>query len=169
MGRRIVVAGIAGSGKSTIGRMVADRLGATFVDGDDVHPPSNVAKMAGGTSLTDADRAPWIKAVQSTLESHDLVVVACSALRRDYRDTLRQVPDVAVVLLHLELAEARRRVESRPGHFMGSAMVDSQFQTLELPQVTEPRVTVIDAADVVETVVSRVLAAVGESTSAGEP
>ena len=162
MARRIVVAGVAGSGKTTIGRLVADRLGTPFVDGDDLHSPASVAKMAGGTALTDADRAPWLLAVQSNLAAHDSVVIACSALRRRYRDTLREVPDVAIVLLDLELHEAKRRLEARPGHFMGSSMVGDQFETLELPDVNEPDVTVIDAAVRLDTVVDRVLSAVGE-------
>ncbi len=159
---RIVVAGVSGSGKSTIGRMVAERLGALFVDGDDLHPPANVSKMANGEPLTDADRAPWLEAVRSTLAAHDSVVVACSALRRSYRDTLREAPGVVVVLLDLGVAEARRRVESRPMHFMGSSMVDSQFTTLELPRPGEPQVAVVDATETVDVVVSRVLAAIGE-------
>ena len=158
---RIVVAGVAGSGKSTVGRLVADRLGVAFVDGDDLHPQANVAKMAGGTPLTDTDREPWLEAIRSALESHESVVVACSALRRAHRDTLRHTPGVAIVLLHLERSVARRRVEARPRHFMGSSMVDSQFDILELPSVNEPGVTVIDAAVAVDTVVDRVVAAVG--------
>ncbi len=168
VGRRIVVAGITGSGKSTIGRVVADRLGATFVDGDELHPPANVAKMAGGAPLTDADREPWLESVRSTLAGHESIVIACSALRCRYRDVLRSVPDVSIVLLYLDPDLGRRRTELRTGHFMRSSMVGSQFETLELPLTTESGVTVITATDPIDVVVERVFSAVLGDGSAAE-
>lgn len=162
MAHRIVIAGVAGSGKSTVGAAVAERLGARFVDGDGLHPPANVAKMAAGEPLTDTDRMPWLKRVAEELARSTSVVIACSALRRSYRDVLRR-SGATIVLLTLDEAEARRRVESRGDHFMGPSMVASQFAALEMPTPHELATITLAATDPLETVVERVVAAVGRA------
>jgi gluconokinase len=132
----VVVMGVSGSGKSTIGSMLAERLEVPFVDGDALHPPANVAKMAAGIPLDDADRWPWLDAVGARL-AEPPVVVACSALRRAYRDRLRAAaPHARFVLLDgpRELL-AERMV--RPGHFMPPELLDSQLATLERPDPDE--------------------------------
>ncbi|WP_295120733.1 gluconokinase [uncultured Leifsonia sp.] len=139
MGVRVVVMGVSGSGKSTVGRVVADALGASFVDGDDLHPAANVAKMAAGIPLTDADREPWLRAVGRTLADGDDtgVVVACSALKRSYRDLIRaEAPGTVFAELDgpRELLQERM---IRPGHFMPASLLDSQLATLEPLQADE--------------------------------
>lgn len=143
---RVVVMGVAGSGKSTVGPVLAERLGARFVDGDALHPPANVARMAAGVPLTDQDRWPWLAAVRHVLRSSDAVVVACSALRRAYRDMLRGAGEVRFVDLVLDAGEATRRLTRRPGHFMKAAMVGGQFDTLEPPAAEETDVVAVAAA-----------------------
>jgi len=144
--------GVAGSGKSTVGASLASRLGARFVDADSLHPPHNVAKMSAGIPLDDADRGPWLAAVRDALAADGSVVVACSALRREYRDVLRGVGDVRFVFLDLDESSARRRAAEREGHFMSAAMVASQFETLERPGPDEPDVVTVDANRVQEAV-----------------
>ncbi len=153
---RIVVMGVAGSGKTTVGAALAGHLDALFVDGDDLHPPENVAKMSAGTPLDDADRAPWLDAVASTLSSGESIVIACSALRRAYRDRLRRAGGVAFVHLHLSEEDALQRVTGRAGHFMGAEMVASQFATLEPPH-EEADVVVVDARQSIEAIIHSAL------------
>lgn len=134
----ILLMGVAGSGKTTIGRRLADDLGWPFADADDFHPPANVAKMSGGQALTDEDRAPWLAAIRAYIEGvlarGGSAVVTCSALKARYREAV--VPDPAhVKLVHLtgtpELL--RERIGARQGHFMKPAMLDSQLAALEPP------------------------------------
>ncbi|SEB08545.1 gluconokinase [Leifsonia sp. 21MFCrub1.1] len=139
----VVVMGVSGSGKTTVGRQLAERLGVAFVDADDLHPESNRQKMAGGTPLTDHDRWPWLDAVARTvsacLGSGRGIVVACSALRRSYRDALRAGAGADVVFAHLtgsaDLLHAR--MAARPGHFMPPALLRSQLETLEPLELDE--------------------------------
>jgi len=128
--------GVSGSGKSTVGRMLAERLGATFLDADDFHPPANVAKMRAGVPLDDADRAPWLDALAAELASPARrIVLACSALKTAYRDRLRQAaPDLLTIFLHGDPALIRRRMEARGAHFMPAALLESQLRTLEAPE-----------------------------------
>ena len=140
----VVVMGVSGAGKTTVGRELARRLDITFVDGDDLHPPANVAKMAAGTPLVDADRWPWLDRVGETLADAQTyaggVVVACSALRRVYRDRIRAAAShVRFVYLTAGQDEIEHRLEARPEHFMPVALVASQFETLESP-IGEPNV-----------------------------
>lgn len=146
---RVVVMGVAGAGKTTVGRALAARLGARFVDADDAHPPANLAKMAAGIPLTDADREPWLDRLRAELAGHDRIVVTCSALKRAYRDRLRDAGGVRFAFLDVDADEATRRVATRADHFMGAGMVDSQFAALERPTDDERDVIVVDArADV---------------------
>jgi gluconokinase len=132
----IIVMGVSGSGKSTIGALLAERLGWPFADADGFHPAENVAKMAAGTPLTDADRWPWLDAIATHIgasrTAEQPVVVACSALRRAYRDRLR-AGHGDLIFLHLagapEVIAARQA--ARQGHFMPPSLMASQFATLE--------------------------------------
>lgn len=160
--RRVVVMGVAGSGKSTVAELVGDRLGTSVVEADDLHPPANVAKMASGRPLTDADRAPWLAAVTRALATSDDVVVTCSALRRAYRDVLRRAGSVTFVFLDVDADTARRRLAERRGHFMGPEMVASQFAALERPDSDEDDVLAVDATVPAATVVVTVVRALGE-------
>ncbi|CAM3457320.1 gluconokinase [Mycobacterium frederiksbergense] len=133
MATPIVVMGVSGSGKSTVGAALAQRLRVPFADADDFHPPANIAKMSAGHPLDDDDRGPWLDSIGEWLASHgDGGVMSCSALKRSYRNQLRR--HCAVIdFLHLEgsLETIGRRQASRPGHFMPAALLASQFETLE--------------------------------------
>jgi gluconokinase len=154
-----VVMGVSGSGKSTVGRQLASALGWTFAEGDDFHPPANVAKMAGGTPLTDADRLPWLDAIgrwmaAEAAESRS-AVVSCSALKRRNRDRLRMAwPALRLVYLPVDRGELQRRLAVRLEHFFPARLLDSQLQDLEPPQADEhPIVASGDLDAIVRTVV----------------
>jgi len=152
----VVVMGVSGSGKSTVGAALAQRLGVPFADADDFHPAANIAKMSAGRPLDDADRRPWLAAIGSWLAAQGLgrgAVVSCSALKRTYRDELRRhAPDADVVHLHGSRALIGARQGSRPGHFMPAALLDSQFEILE-PLEADERGTTVDVGRPVETIV----------------
>jgi gluconokinase len=130
---KLVVMGVSGCGKTTLGRALAERLGAAFVDADDLHPVANVAKMAAGQPLTDADRWPWLDLVAQALRDRAPVVVACSALRRAYRDRLRRAGDVRFLHLAAPQEVIAGRLAARQGHFMPPGLLTSQYATLEPP------------------------------------
>jgi gluconokinase len=130
--------GVCGCGKSTVGRLLAERLDWSFHDGDDFHPASNVAKMRAGTPLNDTDRHPWLLAIRQFMDESERAgrsaVIACSALRQVYRDVLgSNLPWVRFVHLHGTKALLAERLQARPGHFMPPALLDSQLATLEAP------------------------------------
>ena len=135
MSLRVVIMGVSGTGKTSLGTALSDRLGIPYLDGDDLHPDANVAKMAAGIPLTDDDRWPWLDLVAQTLNARAPVILGCSALRRAYRDRLRAGAGGRVHFLHLtgprELIAAR--MTARQGHYMPAALLDSQFATLEPP------------------------------------
>lgn len=140
---RVVVMGVAGSGKTSVGERLAARLGAAFVDADEVHPPENVAKMAAGTPLTDADRWPWLERLRDVLAGHERVVVTCSALKRSYRDVLRGAARVRFIHLDVARPVLEERLADRTGHFMAAGMLDSQLATLEPPTADERDVEIV--------------------------
>jgi len=140
MSLHIVVMGVSGCGKSTVGAALAEALGLRFVEGDALHPPRNVALMAAGTPLTDDDRRDWLQAVAATLAEakDDGVVVSCSALKRSYRDLLRDsAPDLKLVHLRGEPALLAQRLNERKGHYMPPSLLQSQLDTLEPPAADE--------------------------------
>jgi gluconokinase len=158
----LVIMGAAGAGKSTVGALVARRLGARFVDADDLHPPANRAKMARGEALDDADRAPWLAALHDVLlqsaTAGRSVVLACSALKATYRAVLLAgVADARLVYLRADRAVLAARLAARRPHFFPPALLDSQLAALEEPS----EALVIDAARPVEDVVAQVVAFAG--------
>ena len=155
----IVVMGVSGSGKSTVGSALAQRLRVPLVDADTLHPPANIAKMTAGQPLNDDDRDPWLARVGDWLADHpDGGVVSCSALKRKYRDRLR-ASCPGVMFMHLsgspELIE--RRLAGRSGHFMPAALLRSQFETLQ-PLGADERGVTIDAGQDVQEIIDDFLA-----------
>jgi len=143
--RRIVLMGVAGCGKSAVGAALAARLGAAYLDGDDLHPQANIDKMSRGEALSDEDRWPWLTLVGQKLAAPDgILILGCSALKRRYRDHIRKEAGAPVLFVHL--AGSRKliatRMAARAGHFMPASLIDSQFAALEPPGPDENAVTV---------------------------
>ncbi len=163
--RVIIVMGVAGSGKTTIGEELAARHGGEFHDADAFHPPENVAKMAAGHPLNDADRAPWLtrlwREVVDATPRGKLCVLACSALKRAYREKLGVgiTDDVALVYLKGDAITLTERIEARAGHFMKSGMLESQLATLEEPGPEEG--ITVDISGTVNEIVDEIGAALG--------
>ena len=155
--RVAVLMGVSGSGKTTIGRALARRLGWLFQEGDVLHPPENVAKMSAGHPLDDADRAPWLAAIAARIDEWrtrgDAGVITCSALKRCYRDVIiGDRPDVRLVYLAGSRKLIAERLAARRGHFMPGSLLDSQFAALEPPLPEEGAVSVSVDAPVAATV-----------------
>ena len=149
----VLVAGVSGSGKTTVGMLLAARLGWPFADGDSFHPAANVAKMRAGQPLTDADRWPWLAAIGAWMDERiaagQSAVLACSALKRSYRAALLDGrPAARMVLLALSRDQAAERLRARHGHFFPAGLLDSQFAALEMPPEMPPdlkRIVVVPA------------------------
>jgi carbohydrate kinase (thermoresistant glucokinase family) len=142
----VVVMGVSGCGKSTVGGLLAQRLRAEFLEGDSLHPARNVERMAAGVALTDDDRRDWLLAVanhlRSAMTANQPLVVSCSALRRSYRDLLRRAaPDVAFVHVHGDPALLAQRMNARVGHYMPASLLASQLKALEAPEADEHAIT----------------------------
>lgn len=141
----LVVMGVAGSGKSTLAAALAERMGRIWLEGDLFHSESNRRKMAQGEPLTDQDRASWLTTLCEQLRQQPGALVACSALKRAYRDQLREAsPGLRFAFLGIDKSAASRRVAERSAHFFAASLIDSQFETLESP-VAEPGVLHLDA------------------------
>ena len=154
--RCYVLMGVSGCGKSSVGEALVKRVGIAFIDGDALHPQTNIDKMASGQPLDDQDRAPWLAEVGRALAlAEGPVVVGCSALKRKYRDWIRSVAKEDVGFLHLAAPKEvlAKRVSKREGHFMPPALLDSQFAALEPLQASEMG-TEIDIAQPLEHVVA---------------
>jgi carbohydrate kinase (thermoresistant glucokinase family) len=131
----VVVMGVSGSGKTTIGRLLAERLGCEFIEGDDFHPPANVAKMASGIPLEDADRWPWLQRLNEELRRKEDIVLACSALKQAYREALaKDIPAIAFVFLQGGIELIRSRLATRKHRYMPASLLESQFAALEPPR-----------------------------------
>ena len=159
MGSPVVVMGVSGSGKSTVGAALAQRLRVPFADADDFHPPANIAKMTAGHPLDDDDRRPWLEAIGDWLAEHSGGgVMSCSALKRTYRDQLRgHCPQVEFLHLAGTPDVIGRRQASRPGHFMPASLLQSQFDTLE-PLDADERGVVVDVDQNIDAIVENYLA-----------
>jgi gluconokinase len=158
----VVVMGVTGAGKTTVGQRLAAALGAEFVDADDYHPPENVAKMRAGVPLDDDDRRPWLARLNAILREHAAagraVVLACSALKGAYRTTLlAEVPAARLVYLRGGRDQIAARLATRRGHYMDPALLDSQFAALEEPTDA----IVVDVAATPGSIVSEILRALG--------
>jgi len=159
----VVVMGVSGSGKTTVGTALADALDVTYAEADTFHSPENIAKMSAGTPLTDEDRWPWLRSIAGWIGEHEKTggVVTSSALKREYRDLLRTGGDTW--FLHLDGSHEliAERLRSRKGHFMPASLLDSQLATLEPLQPDEPGL-VVDASAPPEDLVAAALKALGE-------
>jgi carbohydrate kinase (thermoresistant glucokinase family) len=158
---KIVVMGVTGCGKTTDGIALAESLGIEFIDSDDLHPESNKKKMSSGTPLTDSDREPWLQEVSKTLQKHESVIVACSALKKSYRSTiLAGAPTTKFVHLSGSKELIFARLSERSHHFMPIELLDSQFQTLE-PLDPEESGKVFDISKPIDEIVREVLLWIG--------
>lgn len=159
MNRFLIIMGVSGSGKTTIGRQVARRLGAAFFDADDFHPAENIKKMAEGNPLNDLDREPWLNnladMIKKELDEGKRGVLACSALKKEYRDKLRVGEEVLFVFLQGEYDLIWERIADRDDHFMKADMLRSQFKALEPP--TDEMAMVVSVDQTIKRIVEEVL------------
>lgn len=163
--QKFVIMGVSGCGKSSVGAALGEKLGVAYVDGDDLHPASNIEKMSKGLPLNDEDRWPWLAKVGEALAANSgRAIIGCSALKRVYRDKIRNA--VAEPVLFIHLAGSREvigaRMGKREGHFMPGSLLDSQFATLEPPQNDELALTV-DIDQPLEGIISAILAALEDT------
>lgn len=165
MMHRIVIMGVSGCGKSSVGAALGSRLGIPYRDGDDLHPAANVEKMRAGIPLTDTDRWPWLDQVAQVLKDGAPVIVGCSALRRAYRDRIRHGAGGPVRFVHLAGSRdlIATRMAARTGHYMPATLLDSQFATLEAPGPEEA--LTLDVAETVSTVVDAILTDISGDTT----
>jgi gluconokinase len=165
----LIVMGVSGSGKTTVGEQLASRLGWRYADADEFHPPSNIAKMSAGHPLTDEDRWPWLKAIAAEIDrvraAGNHLVVGCSALKRAYRDILvHDREDVRLIYLEGTQALIAGRLNERKGHFMPPGLLTSQFKTLEPPTPDERPIKVsIDTT--ADAIVDDILRQLGHASS----
>jgi gluconokinase len=162
----LIVAGVAGSGKTTLGELIASKLSWEFADGDSFHSATSIAKMRSGRPLDDSDRWPWLEVIGAWMDERTAVgqsaVVACSALARRYRQALlARRPQARIVFLELSREQAQMRCHVRHGHFFGAAMVASQFAELEPPEPDEDRVLVLPSNKPPEDLADDVIAELG--------
>ncbi|MCB8920408.1 MAG: gluconokinase [Ardenticatenaceae bacterium] len=156
-----IIMGVSGCGKTTVGSALAARLGVPFYDGDDFHPPQNVAKMAGGIPLTDDDRYPWLARLHELISEHlmrgETAVLACSALKKQYRNQLRQGSDAHIQMVYLQGSPnlIRQRLQTRPAHYMKANMLQSQFAALQPP--SPQNTLILNAEQTIEDIVAQII------------
>ena len=142
----VIIFGVSGAGKTTVGKLLVRELGWRFIEADDFHPAANIEKMRNGHPLTDEDRWPWLdclrKQIEQLLSAGENAVLACSALKRAYRDRLRVSDEVKFVFLRGDYALVEKQLRSRHRHFMNAALLQSQFDDLEEPQPDENVLTI---------------------------
>lgn len=137
---KFIIMGVSGSGKSSVGSALANKMMSVFIDGDDMHPDKNIAKMSSGQPLDDDDRYPWLQNIGRTLKDQPgIVIITCSALKSMYRDIIREMAEQEVMFIHLagSLHLIESRMSERTGHFMPLSLLESQFETLEDPKLPE--------------------------------
>lgn len=161
-GQCVILMGVSGTGKSTVGLALAQAMRAKFIDGDDLHPRQNIRKMASGQALNDDDRHPWLERISDVIfsleQKNESGVLVCSALKKRYRDQLRQGnSNVRFLWLKGDYACVLDRMRQRQGHFMPEALLQSQFAALELPAEDEVDIIAVDIAPPVDTIVSQSL------------
>lgn len=155
---RVIVFGVSGCGKSTVGRQLATEMDTVFIEGDDFHSEGNIAKMSSGVPLSDLDRLPWLLELACQVNAQSHCVLACSALRPIYRDEFRKVcPNVVFLLLRVSETELENRLLTRKGHFMSEVLLRSQLETLEYDLTLETDITVADSVKSVDDTVTRIL------------
>ncbi|MEG9499274.1 gluconokinase [Mannheimia indoligenes] len=164
-GKAFILMGVSSTGKTSVGTAVAQKLGLKLIDGDDLHPRANILKMANGTPLNDDDRRPWLERINdaafSLEQKSEKGIIVCSALKKKYRDQIREGnADVKFLFLNGSFELVLERMKQRKGHFMKPEMLQSQFNTLEIPQTDEPDVIFIDIDGSFEEVVERCVEAV---------
>ncbi|WP_316801689.1 gluconokinase [Pedobacter nototheniae] len=165
----IIFMGVSGSGKTVIGKHVAQKLNVEFMDADDFHPSANIIKMSSGIPLTDADRIPWLnnlgKIASDHLEKEPMLIMACSALKKSYRDLLRKgiSGETQFIYLKSSFEEIDSRLQKRVGHFMPKGLLESQFEALEEPLLTEKNITTINASLSVDEVTDNCIEAINNA------
>ena len=169
----VIVAGVSGSGKSTVGALLAGLLHWRFADADSFHPEANIAKMRAGIPLTDEDRGPWLHAVTDWMDARivadESAVMACSALKRAYRDQmLSGRPAAVMIFLQVSRDVLARRLAARHGHFFPEKLLDSQLETLELPAPDEHVLTVVVDGDAGQTA-AKIIAILPPPGRPGQP
>ncbi|MBM3070654.1 gluconokinase [Lelliottia sp. RWM.1] len=161
-GQCIILMGVSGTGKTTVGQALAQQLGAKFIDGDDLHPRQNIIKMAASQPLNDQDRSPWLERIADVMfsleQKNESGVLVCSALKKRYRDQLRKGSDnVRFLWLTGDYDCILGRMQQRKGHFMPEALLRSQFAALEAPDESEPDIIAVDVAPNVAQIVTNAL------------
>ncbi|MDA7522521.1 gluconokinase [bacterium] len=150
--KSLVIMGVSGSGKTTVGKLLAQKTGGRFLDGDDFHPPKNVAKMSSGIPLTDEDRQGWLETLASIIhEADDLTIIACSALKASYREILKEAE---FIFLHGSPELLADRINQRSGHYMPPGLLQSQLETLEVPT----NVLALNVVESPQTLVEQIMA-----------
>ena len=150
--KSLVIMGVSGSGKTTVGKLLAQKIGRRFLDGDDFHPPENVAKMSSGIPLTDEDRLGWLETLASIIhEADNLTIIACSALKASYREILKEAEFIFLYGSPELLAE---RINQRSGHYMPPGLLQSQLETLEAPT----NVLALNVVESPQTLVEQIMA-----------
>lgn len=167
MDKSIVLMGVAGCGKTSVGETLASRIALSYLDGDDLHPQSNIDKMQSGTPLTDEDRHPWLEIIGVTFgQSENALAIGCSALKRSYRDLIRDTSGKQVYFVHLSGTKELigKRMAERAGHFMPTSLLDSQFNDLELlaPDENGFEVSIDQSVDEVVTEIQEKLKRTGQ-------